>query len=121
MNGWQRIEQLMFGVTRPLSLHAFFCACLLLLPLYAVPEAPAAQRARSDVGMDAPPPPLLETLSRPGIWGGLERRVLGAPPQPYRLNPLPRFGQNTPLSAIPAPEFGRPSLALLGQWRLEGG
>lgn len=124
--GWHTTQQLISGVTRLAGLHAFFCVCLLLLPLYGVPE-PAGARADTPrdapthIGMDVPPPPLLETLPRLGAWGGLERRVLGTLPQSYSLNPYARFQKSTAPLEILTPDLERPTLALLGQWRLEGG
>ncbi len=99
------------------DLRALFCA-LLLLPLYAVPEKGAPDSG--NIGMDAPPPPILESLTRLGTLGGLERRVVG---------PLPvvggRVAERTPHAFTPPQPMGpvlrRAALAEFQQWRLEGG
>jgi hypothetical protein len=71
--------------------------------------------------MGAPPPPLLDALPRFGVWSGLERRVFGNPPQSYSLSPNAESRASLGLTDLPEPEAKRPTLALLGQWRLEGG
>lgn len=99
------------------NLRAFFCACL-LLPLYAVPERQTSHSA--GVGMDAPPPPVLESSSRLGAFGGLERRLLGGPQAASNWWPVQRVWHiSTPLQ--PVQPLERVTLAELQQWRLEGG
>ena len=100
------------------NLRAFFCLCL-LLPFYAVPEGREAHPAGA--GMDAPPPPLLESSSRLGAFGGLERRLLGGPQAASNWWRVERVWHVfVPLQPV-QPEPGRVTLAELQQWRLEGG
>jgi hypothetical protein len=98
------------------NLRAFFCLCL-LLPLYAVPERQAPHSAGT--GMDAPPP-VLESSSRLGAFGGLERRLLGGPQAASNWWPVQRVWHiSTPLQ--PVQPLERVTLAEFQQWRLEGG
>lgn len=100
------------------NLRAFFCLCL-LLPLYAVPERQAPHSAGA--GMDAPPPPTLESSSRLGAFGGLERRLLGGPQAASDWWPVQRAWHVFVPLQPDLPGVKRVTLAELQQWRLEGG
>jgi len=99
------------------NLRAFFCLCL-LLPLYLAPEHETLRA--SAAGMDAPPPPTLESSSRFGVFGGLERRLLGGPSVASSLWILERAWFFT-LPQPAQPDVAPTSRSQLQQWRLEGG
>lgn len=71
--------------------------------------------------MDAPPPAVLESFRSLGTLSGLERRVLGMAAPSYRLDAstTPKYAFR--LLGPPEPVARGMTLALLGQWRLEGG
>jgi hypothetical protein len=100
------------------GLRAFFCVCLLLLPLYGVGEP---QEPRSPgVGMEASPPPLLEASSRLAAGGGLERR-LGVPAAPGSVWTVAvRWSRAAHLNSA-QPDLPRAPRAAFGRWQLEGG
>ncbi len=115
MNGWPPKLKRAEGSLG--DLRALFCA-LLLLPLYAVPERGAP--GSGSVGMDAPPPPVLESLTRLGAFGGLERRVVG--PLPVVGGRVAEKTSHVLVSLQPVgPVLRRVALAEFQQWRLEGG
>ncbi len=74
----------------------------------------------SAAGMDAPPPPTLESSSRFGVFGGLERRLLGGPSVASSLWILERAWFFT-LPQPAQPDVAPTSRSQLQQWRLEGG
>lgn len=101
------------------NLRAFFCCALVLcsLPLY-LSEYGALRAAAS--GMDAPPPPTLESGHRLGASGSFERRLLGGPSVTNSLWVPGRAWMFTPLRPA-SPDAAPVRLAELQQWRLEGG
>lgn len=102
-----------------MNLRAFFCCVfvLSLLPLYLTPEH-GTPRA-SATGMDAPPPPTLESSYRFGT-GSLERRSLGGPSGTSSSWMLAQ-AWFVVLPRPARPDLAPPKLAELQQWRLEGG
>ena len=100
------------------GLRAFFCACLLLLPLYPVAEK--REQRGAGVGMEASPPPLLEASSRLAAGGGLERR-LGLPAAPGSWRTVVGVWHNAPSPAPVPPDLARAPRAAFGRWQLEGG
>lgn len=100
------------------NLRAFFCCVfvLSLLPLYLTPEH-GTPRA-SATGMDAPPPPILE--SSYFATGSLERRSLGGPSVTSGLW-VPGWAWVSALLRPAPPDLAPPKRAELQQWRLEGG
>lgn len=100
------------------GLRAFFCACLLLLPLYPVAEQREPRSA--GVGMEASPPPLLEASSRLAAGGGLERRS-GLPVTPGSWRTVLGVWDHAPEPAPALPDLARVPRAAFGRWQLEGG
>lgn len=104
------------------GLRALFCVCLLFLA-----TAPAIEPTRTNPGatapdgMTAPPTPLLEPGSRFGVFGGLERRFLGALPVANGLWIAERSFQVLLLPVVNQPNLRSSRLAEQQQWRLEGG
>ncbi len=122
MTGLPETTPLKRSVTRAESsetLRAFFCLALVLcsLPLYLEPGGGALRAAAP--GMDAPPPPTLESGHRFGV-SGLERRVWNVPSVTGRLR-LPTWAQLVTPLRPPTPDAAPTELAEQQQWQLEGG
>ncbi len=107
------------------SFRAFFYLCtFLLLSLYSVPEASlTANETQGDshaAGMDAPPPPLLESHARLASFSNPERRLFGTLPITGQSGAIRQTWHVTlPLFALQ--EVSRTDLAMFQQWQLEGG
>ncbi len=94
----------------------------MLLPFYSVSETDVrdSERGQPHAGMDAPPPPLLESHARPAPFSSPERRPLGMLPVGSRLQSVTQLWHTT-LLLIGVTEVRYTDLAMLQQWRLEGG
>ena len=105
--------------------RAFFYLCtFLLLPLYSVPEAdltPSETPKDSHAaGMDAPPPPLLESHARLASFNSPERRLFGTLPVSSQLETIKQTW-HVILPFFVLQDVSRTDLAMFQQWRLEGG
>lgn len=107
------------------SFRTFFYLCtFLLLPLYSVPETGLATsetpKKSHAAGMDAPPPPLLESHTRLASLSSPERRLFGALPLAQHLGVLKRTWPVS-LPLLTSRVVNTNDLAMFQQWQLEGG
>ena len=101
----------------------FYLFTFLLLPLYSIPETDFTTREIPDshtAGMDAPPPPLLESHARLASFGNPERRLLGTLPATGQLEAV-RQTWHVILPLFALQEVSRSDLSMFQQWQLEGG